>query len=92
MLKIDRKNKKAAKYMITKAGHNILVQNIKDFYKTAALAVSIVTNTTDGTSRNELTHRNNRNSQNYPNTRKSHDEYDYSYQLHSPRSHNTSSN
>ena len=54
------------KYTTTKASCNILFQNIKDFYKTAALAVSIATNITDHTSRNKLTHRNHRNSQNCP--------------------------
>ena len=78
--------------MTTKASHNILLQNIKDFYKTAALAVSIATNTTDRNGHDELTHKNNRNSQNHPDTRKSHEEYNYSYQSHSPRSHNNSSN
>ena len=56
------------KYMTTKASHNTFFQNIMDFYKTAALAVSIVTNMTDRTSRNKPTHKNNRNSQNYPDT------------------------
>ena len=60
----------AVKYTTTKTSRNILFQNIRDSYKTAALAVSIATNTTHRTSCNELTHRNNRNSQNYPDTRK----------------------
>ena len=58
----------AVKYTTTKASRNILFQNIKDLYKTVVLAVSIATNKTDCTNRNELTHKNNRNSQNYPDT------------------------
>ena len=56
----------AARYMTTKASRNILFQNIKDFYKTAVLAVAIATNMKDRTSRNEPTHRNSRNSLNSP--------------------------
>ena len=54
------------RYTTTKASRNILCQNIKDFYKTAVLAVAIATNMTDRTSRNEPTHRNSRNSLNSP--------------------------
>ena len=43
----------AIRYTTTKASRNIFFQNIKDSYKTAVLAVSIVTNTTDRTSHNE---------------------------------------
>ena len=63
------------KSMITKASRNRLFQNIKDSYKTAALAITIATNTRDHTSRNKQTHKNNRNIQNYPGTRKLNDEY-----------------
>ena len=56
---------------ITKASHNRLFQNIKDSYKTAALAITIGTDTRDRTSRNEQTHKNNRNIQNYPDMQKS---------------------
>ena len=66
--RLIKKTTQVAKYSTTKASHNILLQNIKDFHKTAALAVSIATNTTDHTSCNEPTHRNNRNSQNYTDT------------------------
>ena len=90
--RLIKKAVQATKYLTSKASRNILLQNIKDFYKTAALAVSIATNMTDHTSCNELTHRNNRNSQNNTYTRKSNDEYDYLYQSHSAGSYNISSN
>ena len=80
------------KDMTTKASRNIFFQNIKDFYRTATLVVSIATNTTYRTSRDEITHRNNRNSKNYTNTWKINDEYDQPYQSCSTRSHSTSSN
>ena len=56
----------SVKSKITKASHNRLFQNIKDSYKTAALAITIATNTKDRTSRSGQTHINNRNRQNYP--------------------------
>ena len=79
----------AIRYTTTKASRNIFFQNIKDSYKTAVLVVAIVTNMTHCTSRNEPTHRNSRNSLNSPDMRKP---YDNSYQSHTPRNHNTSSN
>ena len=82
----------AIRYMTTKASCNIFFQNIKDFYKTAVLAVSVATNMTDRNSQNEPTHRNSRNSLNYPDMQKSYNKSNNSYQLHTPRNHNTSSN
>ena len=79
----------AMRYTTTKASRNIFFQNIKDSYKTAVVAVAIVTNMTDHTSRNEPTHRNSLNS---PDMQKPYNEYNDSYQLHTPRNHNTSSN
>ena len=63
---LAEKTAQAVKSTITKASHSRLFQNIKDSYKTAALVITIVTNTRDCTSRNEQTHKNNRNMQNYP--------------------------
>ena len=80
------------KNTITKASHNRLFQNIKDSYKTAALAITIATNTKDHTSCSRQTHKNNRNRQNYPGTRKLNDKYDDSYQSHTSRNHNNSDN
>ena len=67
-LKLTEKVARAVKYATRKTRHNILFQNIKDFYRTAVLAVSIATSKTDRTNRNEITHRNNRNSQNHHDT------------------------
>ena len=50
---IAKKTVQAVKSTITKASHNELLQNIKDAYKTAMLAVTIVTNTTDRTNLNK---------------------------------------
>ena len=50
---IAKKTVQVVKSMITKASHNELLQNIKDAYKTAMLAVTIVTNTTDHTNLNK---------------------------------------
>ena len=64
--KLAEKIAQAVKRTIAKASHNGLFQNIKDSYKTAALAITIATNTKDCTSRSGQTHINNRNMQNYP--------------------------
>ena len=66
--KLIEKITQAIRYTTTKASCNIFFQNIKDFYKTAVLAVSIATNMTDRTSRIEPPHRNSRNSLNSPDT------------------------
>ena len=50
---ITKKTVQVVKSMITKASHNELLQNIKDYYKTATLVVAIVTNTTDRTNLNK---------------------------------------
>ena len=50
---ITKKTVQTVKSMITKASHNELLQNIKDFYKTATLAVAIATNMTDCTNLNK---------------------------------------
>ena len=80
------------KSMTIKASHNKLVQNIKDSYKTAALAITIVTSVTDRTSCMKQPHTTNRNAQNSPATEKLNDEYDGSYQSHTSRTHNNNGN
>ena len=50
--KLSRVMKKAVQ-MTMEISHNTCTQNIKDFYKTAALAISIATSTMDRTSRNK---------------------------------------
>ena len=90
--KLAEKIAQAVKSTITKASRNGLFENIKDSYNTAVLAITIVTNTKDRTSRSGQTHKNNRNRQNYPGTQKLHDDYDDSYQTHTSRTHNNSGN
>ena len=82
----------AVKSMITKASHNGLFQNIKDSYKTAAIAITIATKTKDCTSHSGQPHKNNRNRQNYPGTQKLNDDYNDSYQSHTSRTHNNNDN
>ena len=66
--KMTEKMEQAVKSTITKASHNELFQNIKDSYKTAALAITIATKMKDCTSHSGQPHKNNRNRQNYPGT------------------------
>ena len=65
---ITKKTVQAVKSTITKASHNELLQNIKDSYKTATLAVAIVTNMTDRTNPNKRAHTSNGNMQKHPGT------------------------
>ena len=88
--RLAEKITQAAKSTITKASRNEFFQNIKDSYKTAVPAITIVTNTKDHTSRSRQTHKNNRNRQNYPGTQKLNDEYGDSYKSHTSRTHNNS--
>ena len=88
---LSRVMKKAVQ-MTMEISRNTCTQNIKDFYKTAALAISIATSTTDRTSRNKMSSKNDRNNHNNVDPRKPNDEYDYSYKLHSSRSSDNSSN
>ena len=89
---IAKKTVQTVKSMITKASHNELLQNIKDSYKTAMLAVAIATNMTDRANLNKQAHTSNGNMQKHLGTRKVNDEYDGSYQLHTSRTHSYSSN
>ena len=89
---IAKKTVQVVKSMITKASHNELLQNIKDYYKTAMLVVAIVTNTTDRTNLNKQAHTSNGNMQKHPGTQKLNDEYDGSYQSHTSRTHSYSGN
>ena len=66
---IVKKTVQAVKCTITKASRNELLQNIKDSYKTATLAVAIATNTTDCTNLNKRAHTSNGNMQKQPGTR-----------------------
>ena len=82
----------AVKSTITKASHNELLQNIKDSYKTATLAVAIATNTTDRTNLNKRAHTSNGNMLKHPGTQKLNNEYDGPYQSHTSRTHSYSGN
>ena len=62
---LAEKTAQAVKSTITKDSRNRLFQNIKDSYKTAALAITIATNMRNCTSRNEQTHNYNKSTQNY---------------------------
>ena len=75
-----------------KAGHNKLMQNIKDSYKTAALAVNISTSMTNRTDRTKQHQTSNRNTSTYPGMRKLNDKYEELYQLHTSRNRHYSGN
>ena len=77
--RIANKTVQAVKSMTMKASRNKFLQNIKENYKTAALVITIATNT-------------NRNAQNSPGMRKLYDGYDKLYQSHTSRTHHNSSN
>ena len=64
---------------------NTCTQNIKDFYKTATLAISIATSTTNRTNCSKMSPNNDRNNHINVDSRKSNDKHSYSYQSHSPR-------
>ena len=89
---IAKKTVHTVKNTITKASCNILLQNIKDSYKTTMLVVAIATNMMDRTNLNKGAHTSNGNMQKHPGTRKLNDEYDGLYQSHTPRIHSYSSN
>ena len=65
---ITRKATKVVKSTTTKISRNKLIQDIKKSYKTAALAITIVTNTMDCTSCMNQHQTANRNTQNTPGT------------------------
>ena len=71
---------------------NTYTQNIKDFYKTAVLAIPIATSTTNRTSGNKLSPKNDRNNHNNIDSRKLNDEHDYLYQSYSSRSSGNNNN
>ena len=90
--RITNKTVQAVKSMTMKASRNKFLQNIKENYKTAALAITIVTNTTDCTNRVKQPQTTNRNAQNSSGMRKLNDEYDRSSQSHTSRTHHNSGN
>ena len=89
---IVQKTVQVVKSTITKASRNELLQNIKDYYKTATLVVAIATNTTDRTNLKKRAHTSNGNMQKHPGMQKLNNEYNGSYQLHTSRTHSYSGN
>ena len=85
---IAKKAVQATENTIKKASHNKILRNIKDFHRTTMLAITIATNTTDGTNHSGQAQINNKNTQNSPGMRKFNDEYDESYQSLTSRTHN----
>ena len=90
--KITKKTAQVVKSMTTKASCNKLIQNIKDSYATAALAVNIATSMTNNTDHTKQQQTSNRNTSTYTGTRKFNDGYDELYQLHTSRTHHNSGN
>ena len=90
--RIAKKTAQAIKSTIMKANHNKLFQNIKDSYKTAALAITIVTSTMDRTDHRKQPQIINRNTQVHRGTQKLGDEYDRPYQSHTSRTYNNNGN
>ena len=82
----------AVKNMTTKVSRNKLLQNIKDSYKTATLAITIVTNMMDHMNCSKKSPTTNRNTQISSDTQKPNDEYGRSYQLHNPSTPHNSDN
>ena len=90
--KLAKKTVQGVKSTITKASRNELLQNIKNFYGTTTLVITLATNNNSRTNRNGQIHTVKENTQNYPGTQKLNDEYDYSYQSHTSRTHNNNGN
>ena len=76
-----------AKTAITKINHTRFMENIRESYKTAKLAVTIATSTTNHTSRTTLQQTNNNNKQKHPGMRKLNNQHNRSYQSCTPRTH-----
>ena len=89
---ITRKTTQAIKSAIIRTSHNNYIQNIREIYKTATLAITIATSMTDHTNWKNKHQTANRNTQNTPGAQKLNDEYDGSYQSHTSRTHNDNYN
>ena len=66
IMEIARKTAQVIKNTFKKASSKKIFQNIKDFYRTMMLAITIATNMTDRTNHSEQEHRNKRSMQNSP--------------------------
>ena len=71
---------------------NIYEQNMKMLHNTTIAAITIATSTMNCIDRDKMNPNNDRNSHISVNSRKTNDEYDYSYQSHPPRRSGTYSN
>ena len=90
--KLAKRTVQAVKSMTTKVSRNKLLQNIKDSYKTATLAITIVTNVTDRMNCSKKPPTTNRNTQISLDTQKLNNEYGRSYQPHNPYTPHNSDN
>ena len=77
---IAKKAVQVTENTIKKASRDKILRNIKDFHRTAMLAITIATNMNDRTNHSGQAQINNRSTQNPPGMRKPNDEYDESYQ------------
>ena len=82
--KLAKRTVQAVRSLTTKVSQNKLLQNIKDSYKTATLAITIVTNAMDRRNCSKKPPTTNRNTQISLDTRKLNNEYGRSYQVHNP--------
>ena len=89
---IAKKAVQAIENTTKEASRNKIIKNIKDFHRTTMLAITIVTNTTNRTNHSKQAQINNKNTQNFPGTRKLNDEYDESYQSPTSRTCNYGDN
>ena len=89
---IARKTTQAVKSTIIKISHSSHIQNIRKMYKTAALAITIVTSTMDYTGHMNKHQTANRNAQIIPGMQKPNNEYDGLYQSFTSRTHNDNYN
>ena len=78
--KVTKKAAQVIKNTTKEASHNRIIKNIKDFHKTVTSAITIVTNTTNGTNHKEQVQINHKTARYSPGTRKFNDECDESYQ------------
>ena len=90
--KFAKRTAQAVRNMTTKVSRNKLLQNIKDSYKTATLAITIVTNATDRTNPSKKPPTTNRNTQIALDMQRLNDEYGRSYQPHNPNTPHNSDN
>ena len=84
---IARNTTQVAKSVITKVNRTGFMQNIRESYRTARLAVTIATSATNHTSHTSQQQTNNNNKQNPPGMQKPDDQHDGSYQSHTSRTH-----